>query len=198
MADVLMPRLSDSMDEGTILRWLKRTGEEVRRGDGLAEIETDKATLTYEAEAEGVLEVVAAEGETLPVGAVIARLAPAPARGANGAPQASSPSPAAAAAAAAAAHPTLSASPTPDAPAPPPPVEPPAPERIMASPLARRIAREQGVQLTGVAGAGPGGRVVGTDVQAASPQPAAVDPEPTAAPEPAPVPEPAAVEPEPP
>src|SRR3954453_1005770 len=125
MADVLMPRLSDSMDEGTILRWLKRTGEEVRRGDGLAEIETDKATLTYEAEAEGVLEVVAAEGETLPVGAVIARLAPAPARIANGSPQASplagpgpappspasSPSPAAAAAAAAAAaNPTLPAS----------------------------------------------------------------------------------------
>src|SRR3954469_11592104 len=120
MADVLMPRLSDSMDEGTILRWLKRTGEEVRRGDGLAEIETDKATLTYEAEEEGVLEVVAAEGETLPVGAVIARLAPAPARVANGSPTgsplagpgpqpasaapspASSPSSAAAAAAAAA------------------------------------------------------------------------------------------------
>src|SRR4051794_6250818 len=184
MADVLMPRLSDSMDEGTILRWLKRTGEEVRRGDGLAEIETDKATLTYEAEAEGVLEVVAAEGETLPVGAVIARLAPAPARGANGAPQASSPSPAAAAAAAAAANPTLSASPTPDAPAPPPPVEPPAPERIMASPLARRIAREQGVQLTGVAGTGPGGGVVSTALPAASAPPRA-PPQTTAAPAPA-------------
>ena len=78
-ADVLMPRLSDSMAEGTILRWLKSDGDAVRAGDELVEIETDKATETYQARDEGVLEVVAAVGETLPVGALIARL------GANGA-----------------------------------------------------------------------------------------------------------------
>jgi pyruvate dehydrogenase E2 component (dihydrolipoamide acetyltransferase) len=74
MADVTMPRLSDSMAEGTILRWLKSDGDRVRAGDDLVEIETDKATETYEARDEGVLEVVAAVGETLPVGALIARL----------------------------------------------------------------------------------------------------------------------------
>jgi pyruvate dehydrogenase E2 component (dihydrolipoamide acetyltransferase) len=93
MADVTMPRLSDSMAEGTILRWLKSDGDAVRSGDELVEIETDKATETFEASADGVLEVVAAVGETLPVGAVIARLA------ANGAavapPPAAPPEPAA-------------------------------------------------------------------------------------------------------
>ena len=69
-----MPRLSRSMEEGTILRWLKSDGDPVRPGDELVEIETDKATETYAADGEGVLQVVAAVGETLPVGAVIARL----------------------------------------------------------------------------------------------------------------------------
>ena len=93
-ADVLMPRLNDSMEEGTILRWLRTDGEAIARGDELVEIETDKSTVTYAAEAEGVLQVVAAVGETLPVGAVIARLGgdpiapvaapePAPARAAG-------------------------------------------------------------------------------------------------------------------
>src|SRR4051812_47133296 len=93
-ADVLMPRLNDSMEEGTILRWLRTDGDAVGRGDELVEIETDKSTVVYEAEDEGVLQVVAAVGETLPVGAVIARLggepiapvaAPAPAPRAAGA-----------------------------------------------------------------------------------------------------------------
>src|SRR3954462_4665553 len=74
MADVVMPRLSRSMEEGTILRWLKSDGDPVRPGDDLVEIETDKATETYAADGEGVLQVLAAVGETLPVGAVIARL----------------------------------------------------------------------------------------------------------------------------
>ena len=69
-----MPRLSDSMEEGTILRWLKADGEQVRRGDELVEIETDKATMTYEADQDGVLGIVAAEGATLPIGEVIARI----------------------------------------------------------------------------------------------------------------------------
>ena len=70
-ADVVMPRLSDSMEEGTILRWLKSVGDEVKRGDELVEIETDKANMTYEATDEGVLiEIVAEEGDTLPIGEV--------------------------------------------------------------------------------------------------------------------------------
>jgi len=77
-----MPRLSDSMEEGTILKWLKADGDEIQRGDPLAEIETDKATLTYEADAAGVLTIVAAAGETHPIGTVIAHLG----AGGNGAP----------------------------------------------------------------------------------------------------------------
>src|SRR6266550_5153059 len=73
--DVTMPRLSDSMEEGTVLRWLKSVGDEVKRGDELVEIETDKANMTYEATDEGVLlEIVAQEGDTLPIGEVIARV----------------------------------------------------------------------------------------------------------------------------
>src|SRR4051794_31117027 len=74
MADVVMPRLSDSMEEGTIVRWLVSDGASVSRGDEIAEIETDKATMTYEADSDGVISLVASEGETLPIGAVIARL----------------------------------------------------------------------------------------------------------------------------
>src|SRR3954469_19446308 len=102
-----MPRLSDSMEEGTILKWLKAPGDMVARGEELAEIETDKATMTYESDTDGVLEIVAAEGETLPIGAVIARIGGG---GSNGA---------------AAAEPTGETTapvpvPEPDAPAPPP------------------------------------------------------------------------------
>ena len=73
--DVLMPRLSDSMEEGTVLKWLVEVGGVVKRGAPLVEIETDKANMVYDADADGVLlEVVAAEGETLEVGSVIARV----------------------------------------------------------------------------------------------------------------------------
>src|SRR6266550_3169507 len=74
-AEVTMPRLSDSMEEGTILRWLKSVGDEVKRGDELVEIETDKANMTYEATDEGVLlEIVGQEGDTLEIGETIARI----------------------------------------------------------------------------------------------------------------------------
>src|SRR4051794_5775317 len=69
-----MPRLSDSMEEGTILRWLVESGATVARGDEIVEIETDKANMTYEADAGGVLEIVASEGDTLPIGELIARI----------------------------------------------------------------------------------------------------------------------------
>src|ERR1700684_4547082 len=74
MAEIVMPRLSDTMEEGTILSWLIPDGERVSRGQELVEIETDKANMTYESDQEGVLQIVAAEGDTLPVGAVIAQI----------------------------------------------------------------------------------------------------------------------------
>ena len=74
-SDVVMPRLSDSMEEGTVLKWLVEVGGQVKRGEPLVEIETDKANMTYESDADGVLvEVLAEEGQTLQVGEVIARL----------------------------------------------------------------------------------------------------------------------------
>src|SRR3712207_4557246 len=69
-----MPRLSDSMEEGTILKWLKSDGDEVSKGEELVEIETDKANMTYEADESGTLEIVASEGDTLPVGETICRI----------------------------------------------------------------------------------------------------------------------------
>src|SRR5215218_10110797 len=74
MPEITMPRLSDSMEEGTILKWLKSDGDEVAEGDELVEIETDKANMTYEADEAGTLETVAKEGDTLPVGETIARI----------------------------------------------------------------------------------------------------------------------------
>ncbi|MFM8884062.1 MAG: lipoyl domain-containing protein, partial [Solirubrobacterales bacterium] len=70
MTEIVMPRLSDSMEEGTIVRWLKADGDQVQRGDELVEIETDKATMPYESDAEGVLRILVEEGRTLPLGEV--------------------------------------------------------------------------------------------------------------------------------
>src|SRR3954468_11250370 len=72
--DVTMPRLSDSMEEGTILKWLVSEGDEVTKGQEIVEIETDKANMTYEADSAGVIAFVAAEGDTLALGEVIARI----------------------------------------------------------------------------------------------------------------------------
>src|SRR3954447_26986570 len=74
MGDVAMPRLSDSMEEGTIVKWLKSDGDEVSKGEELVEIETDKANMTYEADEAGTLSIVAKEGDTLPVGETICSL----------------------------------------------------------------------------------------------------------------------------
>src|SRR5215217_7372070 len=75
MSEVVMPRLSDSMEEGTILTWLKQVGDEIAVGDELVEIETDKANMAYAADVAGTLqEILAREGETLPIGAPIARI----------------------------------------------------------------------------------------------------------------------------
>jgi pyruvate dehydrogenase E2 component (dihydrolipoamide acetyltransferase) len=181
--EIVMPRLSDSMEEGTILKWLKGDGDSVARGEPLAEIETDKATLTYESDAAGVLTIVVAAGETLPIGSVIAKLddrgagAVAAEAGDDGEAPAAEAAPQPAAAPPPAAD-GASASTTPP---PTPPAAPATTGRVKASPLARRIAREQGIDLHQIAGTGPGGRVVKADVEdagrtgAATP-PAAADP----------------------
>ncbi len=134
-----MPRLSDSMEEGVILRWMKQVGEEVAVGEELVEIETDKANMTYESDVAGTLtEILAAEGDSLAVGAPIAVV---------GGPDEGS---------------TVAAT---------APASDDAP-RIKASPLARRIARDTGVDLASVQGSGPGGRIVKADVEKAQVGPA--------------------------
>ena len=86
MTDIVMPRLSDSMEEGTVLRWIKQQGDEVAVGDELVEIETDKANMVYEADTAGTLvEILAAEGDTLPIGEPIARVGDPSEAGGNGA-----------------------------------------------------------------------------------------------------------------
>jgi pyruvate dehydrogenase E2 component (dihydrolipoamide acetyltransferase) len=155
MADIVMPRLSDTMEEGTILRWLVGDGDAVARGQELVEIETDKATMTYESDQEGVVEIVADEGSTLEVGAVIARVGDAT----QGAPQNAThlaPLPGARG------EPRPREQARAQTPARPPSA--PAGERVRASPLARRIARARGVDLRALAGSGPGGRIVKADV----------------------------------
>ncbi len=162
VADVRMPKLSDSMEEATVLEWLKQPGEAVRRGEPLVEVETDKANVVYEAEADGTLEeIVVAAGETVPLGDVIARLRTTGAGGAR---------PAAVAAPASAAPepepgPRLERGPAPSQTADLPPSSAPTGDRARATPSARRLAEELGVSLSGVTGSGPGGRIVGADVR---------------------------------
>ncbi len=160
MSELVMPRLSDTMEEGTILRWLKASGESISRGEELVEIETDKATMTYESDLEGVLEIVAGEGTTLAVGELIATVGSAGERsGADEGAPASNGAPAAAADQAPAETSATSGSHTSETGAPQA-----AGERIRASPLARRIATESGVDLHTLTGSGPGGRIVKADV----------------------------------
>jgi pyruvate dehydrogenase E2 component (dihydrolipoamide acetyltransferase) len=158
MTELTMPKLSDSMEEGTILTWLKQDGEHIEAGEDLVEIETDKATMTHQAEGSGTLQIVAAEGTTLPVGAPIARLG---ARGeAPGPPAletaaASSGVEVRAAAAASVAGNGRRAG-----------------MAVKATPLARRVAQAHGVSLEGVEGSGPLGRVTRADVLATAGLPA--------------------------
>lgn len=176
MADVVMPRLSDSMEEGTVLQWLKAVGDEIAVGDELVEIETDKANMAYESDVAGTLsEILVPEGETVAIGTPIARVgdsgegssalaadeqgtgpsAEGPVAGDGGALRAG-------------------ASSTPPSPTPPAGVAT-APEteagdghRTKASPLARRLAKEQGLDLSQLHGSGPGGRILKADVESAS------------------------------
>ncbi|MBV1858015.1 MAG: 2-oxo acid dehydrogenase subunit E2 [Nannocystaceae bacterium] len=164
---VELPRLSDTMEEGVIAKWHIAEGDKVKRGQIIADVETDKATMEYESfDAGTVLKIIAAEGDTYPIGTPIAVLgkpgedvdaalakaggggAPAPAPNANAD---AAPAPAAVAPAAPAAAPVPSAE----------------DGRVAASPLARRMAHEAGIALSAITGSGPHGRVVKVDVEAA-------------------------------
>lgn len=191
---IKMPALSPTMEEGTLARWLVKVGDKVSSGDIMAEIETDKATMEFEAVDEGtIVSIDVAEGsEGVKVGTVIATLA-------GEDEDASAPAPAAAAPA-----PVPVAAPAPVAAAVPAPVAV-APvakgNRVVATPLARRIAAEKGIDLASVKGSGPNGRVTKADVLGAKPAaapaaapvaaaaPAAAAPAPVAAPAPAAVPD---------
>jgi pyruvate dehydrogenase E2 component (dihydrolipoamide acetyltransferase) len=173
MAELVMPRLSDTMEEGTILRWLAADGEEIERGQEIVEIETDKATMTYESDLAGILKIVAAEGDTLPVGALIAYVGEvgtttAEESVAAAATPTTAPAEALREEYASPAAPPPAAAPSPAETAPPERGPADAGERVKASPLARRLAEEQGVDLHGLTGSGPGGRIVKADVLSAT------------------------------
>jgi pyruvate dehydrogenase E2 component (dihydrolipoamide acetyltransferase) len=202
MPNVIMPKMGDAMEEGTLLRWLKQVGDEIAVGDPLAEIETDKVSLEIEATEAGVLsKTYVDEGATVPIGTPIAAI------GEESADGAASAQPAAAAAEVAPAEPEPAAEPEPVAAAASgangrATTEVPAPapaqaaqvatatssgERLRASPLVKRLAAEHGIDLSSVTGTGPGGRIVRDDIAALLTGAPRVSPAPdqTAAPAPA-------------
>ena len=177
ISEVVMPQMGSDMEEGTVLRWLKKEGDAVRRGEIIAEIETDKANVEIEAFESGVFRrVLATEGTTVPIGQVIALIAapeddvsqygaaPGPAEARRGRAEVAEAKPA-----------TTRAAGAPAAPA----------GRVRASPVARRLAAEMGVDLSQVQGTGPDGRILRRDIEAAKAAQAAKAPpsrEPAAAP----------------
>lgn len=171
--NIEMPKLSDTMTEGTLVTWRKQVGDEVEIGDIIAEIETDKATMEMEAFDEGtIVEVLVAEGTKAPVGAILAVLAEE-----DEDVSASTPAPKADAAPAAEAAPAAASTPAAAAPA---PVAQDG-SRLRVSPLARKIAADKGVDLNSVSGTGPSGRIVAADVESAKAAPAAPAATPAAA-----------------
>ena len=166
--EILMPALSPTMEEGTLAKWLVKEGDTVQSGDLLAEIETDKATMEFEAVDEGVVgKILIAEGtEGVKVNTAIAII------GEEGEDlSAVSAAPAPAATAPAAATPETTATPAASAPAPAAPMKDGA--RLFATPLARRIAADKGLDLATINGSGPHGRIIKADVENAVAQPAA-------------------------
>ncbi len=174
--EILMPALSPTMEEGTLAKWLVKEGDTVKSGQIIAEIETDKATMEFEAVDEGIMgRILVAEGTAgvkvnTPIAVLVeegeaADAAPAPAKAATPAPVAAAPV-------------TAVAAPAPAAPK-------VAGTRVFASPLARRIAAEKGLDLTRVQGSGPHGRIVKADVEGAKAAAATPVPAPVAPPAPA-------------
>jgi pyruvate dehydrogenase E2 component (dihydrolipoamide acetyltransferase) len=178
--NILMPALSPTMEKGNLAKWLKKEGDKVKSGDVIAEIETDKATMEVEAVDEGTIaKILVPEGtQDVPVNDVIAVLAgdgeDVKAAGAAAAPapkaaEAPAPKPAAAAPAPAAAAPAAKGPAPAAAPAPAPKAAAPAAQanghdRTFSSPLARRLAKEAGIELARITGSGPHGRVIARDV----------------------------------
>jgi pyruvate dehydrogenase E2 component (dihydrolipoyllysine-residue acetyltransferase) len=175
MSEINMPKLSDTMEEGTIVEWKKKSGDPVKKGEVIAEVESDKATFDLESEADGVLDIIVQQGVPAKIGAPIARI------GSAGEAPATKPAPKEAAPKEAAKAEKPRAEP--EGPAPPPSPKPaaqPAPAtqdgngaaapstEVKASPLAKRLAAELGVDLAAVQGSGPEGRIVKEDVQAAA------------------------------
>ena len=181
--ELKMPALSPTMEEGTLAKWLVKEGDSVQSGDLLAEIETDKATMEFEAVDEGTIaQILIPEGtDNVKVGTVIAVIAGED-EDAGSAKVAPTPAPAPAPAAKADPAPAPAAAPAPA------PTAAPAPaaqgERIKASPLAKRIAADKGIDLAALTGSGPGGRIVKADLEGAAASTAA--PASAAAPSPAP------------
>ncbi|MCX7993333.1 MAG: 2-oxo acid dehydrogenase subunit E2 [Fimbriimonadales bacterium] len=189
MHTIIMPKMGDAMEEGTLVRWLKQEGDAVNEGEPIAEIATDKATVEIEAPGSGVLKGISVqEGAIVPVNTPLAYILQEgeslPSQ-TNGKATAAAPAPAPA------------ETPAPAATAPPAPAPTPAPttrdgeERILASPLARKIAAEHGIDLKQIRGTGPKGRIVERDVlayieaqKAAAP---VIAPVPVAVPAPAPI-----------
>ncbi len=173
MSEVVMPRLSDTMEEGELAKWLKNVGDPVSKGDVLAEIETDKATMDLEAFESGVLEQqLVAAGTVVPIGTPVAVIgdgsgkSSAPAAPAAPAAAEEPPAKVQAPAQAAKSEPAPAA-PASAAPARSPAAGLPADSRLRTSPLARKIAKERGIDLAAIEGSGPQGRIVRADVEAA-------------------------------
>lgn len=155
MGQLTMPKLGDTMEEGTVVRWLKKPGDTVREGEVIAEIETEKSVMEMTAFESGVLtEILLPEGQTVPVGTPIAYLRTE--GEAEPAPAAEPPS---------AKKPEQTKAAEPAPPPKPAETERTVGERLKASPLARRLAQAEGVDLSQLRGTGPGGRILGADVK---------------------------------
>ena len=183
--ELKMPALSPTMEEGTLAKWLVKEGDTVKSGDLLAEIETDKATMEFEAVDEGTIaQILVAEGtDNVKVGTVIAVIA---GEDEDASEAKAAPAPAPAAEPKTEAAPAAPAAPSAAAPA-PAPAPAASGDRIKASPLAKRLAAEQGIDLKSLTGTGPGGRVVKADLEGApagtaAPAPTAAAPTATPAP----------------
>ena len=158
MADVIMPKMGDAMTEGKVLKWKKRPGEPVAKGEPIAEIETDKVNVDIEAEEAGVLlQILVDEGKSAPIGASIAEIgAPGQKVQPRVAAPTAPPGPAPAAAPPSASRPATSATPAPSE----------AADRLKVSPLARKLAAEHAIDLTAIRGSGPEGRITKEDIEA--------------------------------
>ena len=173
--NVVMPQMGYDMREGTVVRWYKQEGETVDRGEVIADIETDKATVEFEAYTGGVLgRIVAEAGVAVPVGELIAIITEPGESVPEVAAPAASPAPAAPTPAPAAAEPEPPAAPAPASDG-----------SVRASPIARRLARERGIDLSLVTGTGPNGRITERDVENYQAAPAATESTPAPAPVPA-------------